>query len=126
MYPENSCLPWPVATPTPPGDILDALRSRLEAAITVAGLPEFTASFGVVEALDQEDLPTRINRADAALVQAKRDGGDRVVIQDSFSKERRRRRRSCANGGDRRTASVASECPGNWLSGRVPDVVHDG
>ncbi len=65
-------------------DILDALRGRLDAAITVAGLPKFTVSFGVVEAFDQEDLPTLINRADAALFQAKRDGRDRVVIQDGF------------------------------------------
>ena len=65
-------------------DILDALRGRLDAAITVAGLPKFTVSFGVVEALDQEDLPTLINRADAALFQAKRDGRDRVVVHDGL------------------------------------------
>jgi hypothetical protein len=46
------------------------------------GLPEFTVSFGVVEALDQEELPALINRADAALFQAKREGRDRVVVQD--------------------------------------------
>jgi len=63
-------------------DILDALRGRLDAAITVAGLPKFTVSFGVVEAFDQEDLPTLISRADAALFQAKREGRDRVVVQD--------------------------------------------
>ncbi|MEP6562182.1 MAG: GGDEF domain-containing protein [Nakamurella sp.] len=66
--------------------ILDALRGRLEAAIIVAGLPKFTVSFGVVEALDQEDLPGLINRADAALFQAKGEGRDRVVVQDAFGK----------------------------------------
>ncbi len=59
---------------------LDALRSRLDAAITVAGLPRYTASFGVVEATEQEDLPTLIGRADACLFAAKRDGRDRVVV----------------------------------------------
>ncbi len=59
---------------------LDALRSRLDAAITVAGLPRYTASFGVVEATEQEDLPTLIGRADACLITAKRDGRDRVVV----------------------------------------------
>jgi diguanylate cyclase (GGDEF)-like protein len=64
------------------GEILDEMRSRLEAAITVAGLPQFTVSFGVVEAGPQEDLPAILARADAALFQAKRDGRDRVVLHD--------------------------------------------
>ena len=64
--------------------ILDSLRVRLDAAITVAGLPQFTVSFGVVEATDHEALPALINRADVALFQAKRDGRDRVVIQDAL------------------------------------------
>jgi diguanylate cyclase (GGDEF)-like protein len=63
--------------------ILDALRVRLEAALIVAGLPRFTVSFGVVEATHQEDLPTIIARADAALFQAKRDGRDQVIVHDS-------------------------------------------
>jgi len=67
-------------------DIFDALRGRLAAAITAAGLPKFTVSFGVVEAHDQEDMPTLIDRADTALSRAKRDGRDRVVIQDGFGK----------------------------------------
>jgi diguanylate cyclase (GGDEF)-like protein len=65
-------------------DILDALRGRLDAAITVAGLPKFTVSFGVVEAIDEEDLPAVVNRADAALFQAKHEGRDRVVVHDGF------------------------------------------
>jgi predicted signal transduction protein with EAL and GGDEF domain len=59
---------------------LDALRSRLDAAITVAGLPRYMASLGVVEATPQEDLPSLIGRADACLFAAKRDGRDRVVV----------------------------------------------
>ena len=56
------------------------LARRLDAAITVAGLPRYTASFGVVEATEQEDLPTLIGRADACLFAAKRDCRDRVVV----------------------------------------------
>lgn len=58
---------------------LEVFRSRLEGAITVAGLPRYTASFGLVEAAEQEDLATMLSRADAALFVAKRDGRDRVV-----------------------------------------------
>jgi diguanylate cyclase (GGDEF)-like protein len=64
-------------------EILEALRVRLDAAITVAGLPKFTASFGVVEVGDQEDLPTTIARADSALFQAKASGRDQVVVHDA-------------------------------------------
>ena len=62
--------------------ILDAVRARLDAAITVAGLPKFTVSFGIIDAGDKEDLSSLLSRADAALYQAKRDGRDRVVIHD--------------------------------------------
>ena len=69
-------------------EIFDASRVRLEAAMTVAGLPKFTVSFGVVEADPKDDLPTTISRADAALFQAKRDGRDRVVVHDALANGR--------------------------------------
>jgi diguanylate cyclase (GGDEF)-like protein len=63
-------------------ELLDSVRVRLDAAITVAGLPKFTVSFGVVDAGEHEELPTVVSRADAALYQAKSDGRDRVVAHD--------------------------------------------
>jgi diguanylate cyclase (GGDEF)-like protein len=63
-------------------EILDTLRVNLDAAITVAGLPKFTVSFGVVEADYQEDLPSVLKRADAALYQAKSCGRDQVIVQN--------------------------------------------
>jgi diguanylate cyclase (GGDEF)-like protein len=68
-------------------EIFDAARTRLEAAIAVAGLPKFTVSFGVVGSDPHDDLPTLISRADAALFQAKREGRDRVVIFDTLGHE---------------------------------------
>ncbi|MCW2527444.1 MAG: hypothetical protein JWM76_2304 [Pseudonocardiales bacterium] len=62
--------------------VLNAARGRLEAAITVAGLPKFTVSFGVVESNTDEDLANLIGRADTALFTAKREGRDRVVVND--------------------------------------------
>jgi len=68
-------------------EIFDAARTRLEAAIAVAGLPKFTVSFGVVGSDPHDDLPTLISRADAALFQAKREGRDRVVVFDTLGHE---------------------------------------
>ena len=86
-------------------EIFDAARTRLEAAIVVAGLPKFTVSFGVVGSDPHDDLPTLISRADAALFQAKREGRDRVVVFDTLGHE------APAPGG-------SSEAPGNG-HGRV-------
>jgi diguanylate cyclase (GGDEF)-like protein len=86
-------------------EIFDAARTRLEAAIVVAGLPKFTVSFGVVGSDPHDDLPTLISRADAALFQAKREGRDRVVVFDTLGHE------APAPGG-------TSEAPGNG-HGRV-------
>ena len=66
--------------------VLDGIRSRLAAAITVAGLPSFTVSIGAIQADPQEDLPTLISRADQALFDAKRSGRDRVVVHDSVGR----------------------------------------
>ena len=59
--------------------ILDALRTKIETCAANAGLPQFTASFGVVEMQPGEDLPSALARADRALFQAKHEGRNRVV-----------------------------------------------
>ncbi len=64
---------------------LDGLRARLAAALTVAGLPNFTVSIGAVDAAEGEDLPVLVARADAALFTAKRAGRDQIVIHDAHS-----------------------------------------
>lgn len=62
--------------------ILNAIRTQLDAAITVGGLPKFTVSFGITESEPGEDLDAVIRRADDALMRAKREGRDRVVLHD--------------------------------------------
>jgi diguanylate cyclase (GGDEF)-like protein len=62
--------------------VLRDFQARLESSIIVAGLPAFTASFGVVEIKEREDLPTAIARADAALFDAKHQGRNRAVVHD--------------------------------------------
>lgn len=59
---------------------LEVVRERLDAALTVNGLPKFTASFGVTEMRNHEDLPAGLARADASLFSAKHQGRDQIVI----------------------------------------------
>ncbi len=77
---EEFALVFPACTALDARMALDAVRARLDAALTVAGLPRFTASFGVIDAEPHEDLPALLSRADAALFEAKRLGRNRVVV----------------------------------------------
>jgi diguanylate cyclase (GGDEF)-like protein len=62
---------------------LDRVRVTLKDAIANAGLPRFTASFGIIEAAEEdEDLAQLLAHADVALFEAKHQGRDRVVVHD--------------------------------------------
>ncbi len=77
---EEFIIALPACTSEAARRAFDALRDRLDAAITVAGLPRFTVSIGVIQAADQEDLPALTARADIALFAAKHAGRDRVIV----------------------------------------------
>jgi diguanylate cyclase (GGDEF)-like protein len=62
---------------------LNTARAQLDAAITVGGLPKFTCSFGITDGEAGEDLAAVLRRADGALLEAKRQGRDRVVLHDA-------------------------------------------
>jgi diguanylate cyclase (GGDEF)-like protein len=62
---------------------LNTVRTQLDAAITVGGLPKFTVSFGITESEPGEDLEAVLRRADDALMRAKREGRDRVALHDA-------------------------------------------
>lgn len=68
------------------GDILQSLRTRLDAAITVAALPAFTVSGGAVEAGEDESFPSLTRRADENLFKAKDEGRNRIVIRDAVGR----------------------------------------
>lgn len=62
--------------------VLHRLRERLAEALADAQLPPFTVSLGLVDSGSDDDLSELINLADHALMRAKSDGRDRVVIWD--------------------------------------------
>jgi diguanylate cyclase (GGDEF)-like protein len=80
---EEFAIALPAATAVQAGNALDAFRSRLDAAITVAGMPMFTVSAGIVDIKIHENLPDALARADTALYEAKHGGRDQVVVHDA-------------------------------------------
>ncbi len=61
---------------------LNTVQTQLDAAITVGGLPKFTSSFGITETEPGEELAAALRRADDALLVAKRQGRNQVVLHD--------------------------------------------
>jgi diguanylate cyclase (GGDEF)-like protein len=66
---------------------LNTVRAHLDAAITVGGLPKFTVSFGLTEAEPGEEFSAVLRRADSALMLAKQQGRDRIVLHESVGGE---------------------------------------
>jgi diguanylate cyclase (GGDEF)-like protein len=79
---EEFAIAFPGCSATDAGRALNTVRTQLDAAITVGGLPKFTASFGITESEPGEELIAVLRRADEALMAAKRDGRDKVVLHD--------------------------------------------
>ncbi|HVA07681.1 MAG TPA: GGDEF domain-containing protein, partial [Acidimicrobiales bacterium] len=79
---EEFAVAFPSCTAAQARNALDGFRSRISAAITVAGLPAFTVSAGIVDVKVHENLLNALVRADAALYQAKQGGRDQVVVHD--------------------------------------------
>jgi len=84
---EEFAIAFPECSTADAARALNAVRSQLDAAITVAGLPSFTASFGVTDSEPGEELAAALRRADDALLVAKRSGRDQVVLHDAVVQE---------------------------------------
>jgi diguanylate cyclase (GGDEF)-like protein len=81
---EEFAIVLPGSTVEQAQSILEQVRAGLADALRAAGLPPFTASFGLVESSDaDEDLATVLTRADVALFDAKHQGRDRIVVHGS-------------------------------------------
>ncbi len=80
---EEFAITFPDCSATEAARALNTLREQLDAAITVGGLPKFTVSFGITEAEPGEELDAVLRRADDALMKAKHEGRDRVVLHDA-------------------------------------------
>lgn len=59
---------------------LERLRETVEQATGQGTVPKFTVSFGVTECLPGDEFSARLNEADAALLIAKREGRNRVMV----------------------------------------------
>jgi diguanylate cyclase (GGDEF)-like protein len=62
--------------------VLHRLQERLIDALADARVPPFTVSLGLVDSTSADDLSELLTLADQALMQAKADGRDRIVIWD--------------------------------------------
>jgi diguanylate cyclase (GGDEF)-like protein len=62
--------------------ILARVRDALKDALASGGLPAFTASFGLADTTDQAGFEAALRAADAALMRAKQEGRDRLVVAD--------------------------------------------
>ncbi len=63
--------------------VMDRIRASLPAAQMQAGMPAFTASFGIVDLRHDSEFEGLLRGADQALHAAKTAGRDRVVISDT-------------------------------------------
>jgi PleD family two-component response regulator len=59
---------------------LERLREELALAVNGGGTPQFTASFGVADLSHGMTLDEILKHADDALLRAKRDGKNRVLV----------------------------------------------
>ena len=62
--------------------VVHRIREELATSLTVSGLPHLTASFGLSDSTYAAEPSDVIASADEALLQAKRDGRDRLVVAD--------------------------------------------
>jgi len=99
----------------------EAVRSELERTLRSAGLPVYTASYGIVEGTRGEDLSNIVRRADAALFQAKREGRDRIITHRTNHEDPPRTERKLDGGGAGREREPWPTAPG---PARAVD--HDG
>jgi diguanylate cyclase (GGDEF)-like protein len=67
--------------------VLERVRAQLATAIRSAGAPEFTVSFGVASSFFGQSFGETLTIADAALLRAKAEGRDRIVIGGAEPRE---------------------------------------
>lgn len=85
---EEFVLALPGCDLTPLLEGLARLRSELAEAVGRAGAPVFTASFGATDSTAAPTIEELMRLADTALLEAKAQGCDRVVVAEARSQER--------------------------------------
>jgi diguanylate cyclase (GGDEF)-like protein len=123
---EEFAIALPSCSAIDAANMLEALRRAISSAVAHAGLPAYTASFGVVDVDGAEDLNDALVRADNALFESKVGGRDRVTIgaQGVVVAHRNDHGHSNANGNGRATANgngISAKEPAEELGGVVVD-----
>jgi len=77
---EEFVVALPLADSSQAAAAMERVRTALVDDIARAGVPTFTASFGIADSLYADDLESLLKVADEAMYAAKRAGRDRVVI----------------------------------------------
>jgi diguanylate cyclase (GGDEF)-like protein len=72
----------PDATVTSAAPVFQRLRTRLAEAVASSQVPPFTVSIGLCDSTWSEDLQELLNSADNALMEAKDQGRDRLIIDE--------------------------------------------
>lgn len=77
---EEFVIVLPDCSPDAATHVLERLRERLALTLTTGRVPAFTASFGLAASTDAETFDAVVAVADGALLKAKADGRNRVVL----------------------------------------------
>ncbi len=82
---EEFLLLLPMTAPQAAGEVLERMRRQVHACVRVDADPNLRVTFsaGLAQALAGESVDATIERADAAMYRAKRDGRDRIVHASS-------------------------------------------
>ena len=83
---EEFVIVLPSCQNTEAAQVLERVRQKMADRLAAAHLPAFTVSFGVASSDDADEFPRLVDLADQALLRAKAQGRDQIVISDGIDR----------------------------------------